>query len=131
MFRYNTGRIKYKKLKKVFKILGISHVMIALVCMLIGVIVEFHQVHIYKNNISFWHLQATKTISKDSKKIIKPVWNLEKVFNCDFDFIDNQKKGTDVNLDLSEMTIYSRNLFDLITSEYAYDKALRGPPVVS
>lgn len=96
--------------------------------MLIGVIVEFHQVHVYKNNISFWHLQATKTVSKDTKKYVQPITSFVKPLHTSLISSDMHEGGNVFTLQLSERTIYSRNLFDLITPEYMYDKALRGPP---
>jgi len=115
--------------KKVFKIFGISHVVIAVFCMLIGVVVEFLQVHIYKNNISFWQLQATKTVDQKSKKSIQPDKGAITIYTTDDVKNDLLSITGQVNLHLFENTIYSRYLFDLITSEYIYDKVLRGPPV--
>ena len=115
-------------LKKLVHIIGILHIVIAVNCMLIGVIVEFHQVHVYKNNISFWQLQATKTVSKDTKKYVKPITDFVKVLHTGF-LVQDVLAGSDqVQFQLSGRTIYSRHLFDLITPEYNYDKVLRGPP---
>ena len=115
-------------IKKLIHILCVLNIVIAVNCMLIGVIVEFHQVHVYKNNISFWHLQATKTVGKDTKKYVKPITDFVKVLNTDFLTHELHTCGDHVRYQLSEKTIYSRHLFDLITPEYIYDKVLRGPP---
>jgi hypothetical protein len=96
--------------------------------MLIGVIVEFHQVHVYKNNISFWHLMATKTVGKGSKKYVKPITDFVKDLNPGFVAREVRPCGDHAHFQLSEKTIYSRHLFDLSTPEYIYDKVLRGPP---
>ena len=116
-------------IKKLVHRLGIIFIIVAVNCMLIGVIVEFHQVHVYKNNISFWHLQATKTIGKDTKKYIHPYTNFVKLLKTDYVVDQLQVGGDHVHFHLFEKTIYSRHLFDLITSEYRYDKTLRGPPI--
>jgi hypothetical protein len=116
--------------KKLVHILGILHIVVALNCMLIGVIVEFHQVHVYKNNISFWHLMATKTAHKDSKKFVKPVPQIVKSMNAD-GLAQDLHYRIDVLLFQRWVTnIYSRHLVDLKSSEYIYDKVLRGPPIV-
>lgn len=115
--------------RKFIHILGIFHIVLAVNCMLIGVIVEFHQVHVYKTHVSFWHLQATKTAGKDGKKYIQPATNFVKSLNTDFVTSQIQLSGNEVHLQLFEKTIYSRHLFDLITPEYIYDETLRGPPV--
>lgn len=114
--------------RKVLYALGYFHVVMAITCMLIGVIVEFHQVHVYKNNISFWQLQATKTVSKDTKKYVQPITSFVKQLNTGITDTDPHAYGDSFSLHLCQRTIYSRNLFDLITPEYMYDKVLRGPP---
>lgn len=117
-------------LKKIVHTFGLFHIVIAISCMLIGVIVEFHQVHVYKNNISFWHLQATKTIGKDTKKYVQPITDFVKELDTHFFINDLVDYKNSVHFQLNENSIYSRRLTDLITPEYIYDKALRGPPVV-
>lgn len=124
-----SGRIK-RMLKKIVHTFGLFHIVIAISCMLIGVIVEFHQVHVYKNNISFWHLQATKTIGKDTKKYVQPITDFVKELDTHFFINDLVDYKNSVHFQLNENSIYSRRLTDLITPEYIYDKALRGPPVV-
>ena len=116
----------FKKLKH---ILGILSIVVAVNCMLIGVIVEFHQVHVYKNNISFWHLMATKTASKDSKKYVKPITDFVKVLHTDDLVRDIQHRFDMIHFQRWETNIYSRHLYDLKSPEYIYDKVLRGPPV--
>lgn len=104
--------------------------MIAVCCLLIGVIVEFHQVHVYKNNISFWELQAAKTVNDNTKKIDPSSYQIIKqLFNDGVpDQIDSSRDL--VHFHLSENTIYSRHLFDLTTHEYRLEDILRGPPIV-
>jgi hypothetical protein len=117
------------EMKKLFKVFGISHVVIAVVCMLIGVVVEFHQVHIYKNNISFWHLQATKTVNEKSKKQILPISYFIKQLHSDLNSIETGFCEELVHFHRSENTMYSRQFFDLMTHEYSLENILRGPPV--
>ena len=116
------------KMKKLIHILGIIQIAVAVNCMLIGVIVEFHQVHVYKNNISFWHLMATKTAGKDSKKFVKPVTHFVKLMSADGIVQDIQYREDVLLVLRRETNTYSRHLFDLKSPEYIYDKALRGPP---
>ena len=116
-------------LKKLVHILGILSIVVAVNCMLIGVIVEFHQVHVYKNNISFWHLMATKTASKDSKKFVKPVTHFVKLMHADGLMQDLHYSDDILLFQRWETNTYSRHLYDLKSPEYIYDKALRGPPV--
>lgn len=117
-------------LRKLFYLFGVSHILIAVGCMLIGVIVEFHQVHVYKNNISFWELQAAKTVKDDTKKFVPSASKIvKKLLNNGFT-APSYSSGDLVHYNLSENTIYSRHLFDLTTHEYRIENILRGPPVV-
>ncbi|MCF8369193.1 MAG: hypothetical protein K9G76_09135 [Bacteroidales bacterium] len=117
--------------RKLFHILGVFYVSLAIGCLLAGVIVEFHQVHIYKNHVSFWQLQATKTNHKDGKKLILSAKQItSKVSGSKIDGCSTRMTAAIEKFRLSENTIYSRHLFDLITPEYNYDEAQRGPPSV-
>lgn len=118
-------------LKKVFHTVGVFHVVVAVVCIIIGVVVEFHQVHIYKNNISFWQIQATKAASKDTKKYIAPAKFSVTPIDIGFDNFGSIEAGaTDVMLKISRRSIFARQHFDLITHEYNNLNILRGPPML-
>lgn len=115
--------------RKLIKIIGVLHIVVAVNLMLIGVIVEFHQVHVYKNNISFWHLMATKTTSKDSKKYVKPITDFVKLLDTDGLARDLQNMGDRIHFQCFEKNLYIHRHFDLQSPEYIYHRVLRGPPV--
>ena len=115
-------------IKRLFRYIGIFHIIVAISCMLIGVIVEFHQVHIYKNNISFWHLMATKTTNKGSKKYVKPITDFVKDLSADKAPQDLQLRVDLFSYRLYDLALAARHIIDLDNPEYIYDKALRGPP---
>lgn len=116
-------------IKKAIHTFGVFHIVVAMSCMLIGVIVEFHQVHVYKNNISFWQLQATKTVGKDTKKYVQPITDFVKDLRTGIVRTDLHDCEQVSHFQLSENSIYARHLFDLITSEFIYERTLRGPPI--
>ena len=97
--------------------------------LIVGVVVEFHQVHIYKNHVSVWKILATKTVGKDQKKVFKePIKTIPRLLDIDPAGKSVIMDASLVHYRLANNTIYVRNLFDLITPEYRYDKVLRGPP---
>lgn len=116
-------------LKKVLNSLGIFLAVFAVFWIVTGSTIEFHQVYVFHSHVDLWQVQTTKTVGKDLKKCFRVLGNNPYTpFNSG---ILNQSRTNEfglVALNLSERTIFSRCLYDLITSEYNYDKTLRGPP---
>jgi hypothetical protein len=95
-----------------------------------GSLIEFHQRYVFHKNADLWKIQATqvktdnkKTLQLFEKSVIKTTWN---------DIVTNEQHCGNglVILKLSEKSIFSRYLFDLLTPEYIHDRTLRGPPIV-
>ena len=119
-------------LKRFFYRIGIVLAILAANWLIVGVIVEFHQIHVYKNHVSVWKIMAANAAGKDKKKLIQAPQNSQlKVFDGGLQAGRIPMNADIVCYMLAENTIYARNLFDLITPEYRYDKVLRGPPAIS
>jgi len=114
-----------KLIKKISEILAVF----VLLWIMAGSLIEFHQRYVFHENADLWTIQATQ-VKTDNKKAlllhekctIKITWN---------DFVSNEQHFGNglVTYQLSEKSIFSRYLFDLLTPEYIYDRSLRGPPV--
>lgn len=118
-------------LKKFLHSIGVLLATAAVVWLIIGVVVEFHQIHVYKNYVTVWKILATKTAGKDQKKIFKnPEQKILKLTSGGSSGKTVQVNACLVHYMLANNTIYARNLFDLITPEYRYDEVLRGPPTI-
>jgi len=96
---------------------------------IVGSTIMFHQVHVYHNHVDLWQIQAINIHGKDLKKVIQFV---DKTHGNNFNIVfSNQDAANEdglVAFRLSERTIYSRYLYDMISPEYIHDRSLRGPP---
>lgn len=116
--------------KKIIKKISESLAVFVLLWILAGSLIEFHQRYVFHKNADLWTIQATQ-VKTDNKKVlklhekctVKITWN---------DYVTNtQHCGNGlVTYQLCEKSIFSRYLFDLLTSEYVHDRSLRGPPMV-
>jgi hypothetical protein len=115
-------------LKKLLHITGTVLITIAVNLMIIGVIVEFHQVHVFKHNVQFWQLMATKTANKDSKKYIKSDTGFVKTLDIGDPGCESQQFFRAHYSQLRESNIYFPHVHILKAAEYRYSRVLRGPP---
>lgn len=115
--------------KKVINSFGILLAVFAAFWIVTGSTIAFHQVHVYHNHVDLWQVQSSHSSGKDFKKLIRFLDNnYDSTLSSDLVDQCRINEFGQVALNLSKKTIYSRYLFDLITSEYNYDKILRGPP---
>ena len=101
----------------------------ALLWIIAGSLVEFHQRYVFHKQVDLWQVVVTQS-GKDLKKNL---WLIDKSRNLssgsDFHMVCQVPLVKPLTLHLSEKSTFARYLFDLITSEYNYDEALRAPPV--
>ncbi len=117
-------------LKKFIKKISEVLVVFVLLWIMAGSLIEFHQRYVFHKNADLWTIQATqvktdnkKVLQLSEKSVIRISWN---------NFLTNEQHCGNglVTLQLSEKSIFSRYLFDLLTPEYIHDRTLRGPPAV-
>ena len=117
-------------IKKFIKKLSEVLVVFVLLWILAGSLIEFHQRYVFQKNSDLWKVQATQ-VKTDSKKIFQiSNKSVQTLLWGDINTIHQNDGNILVNLYLSEKSIFSRYLFDLLTPEYIYDRSLRGPPIV-
>ncbi len=116
-------------LKNIFRGIATILVYFAVLWIITGSTIEFHQKYVFHKFVDLWQVQVAQS-GKDLKKAIRFVdKNNTTTGGNDALMAEKYIFGYDVNLNLSEKNIFSRYLFDLITSEYHSDKVLRGPPM--
>lgn len=115
-------------LKNIFRSISIALVSFGVFWIITGSTIEFHQKYVYHQFVDLWQTQiaqAGKDIKKSFKLYAKN--SLDNSGNDTFTSTQDQVSKFAV-LNLSQKNIYSRYLFDLITSEYLVVNVLRGPP---
>lgn len=101
----------------------------ALLWIFAGSLVEFHQRYVFHKQVDLWQVVVTQS-GKDFKKSLRLIdKNWQHANGLDLFASNHSIVSLPVHLQLSEKSIFSRYLFDMITSEYDSDKVLRGPPV--
>jgi len=116
-------------LKNIFFKTGSVLVAFAILWIFAGSLVEFHQKYVFHKHTDFWQVLIIKS-EKDQKKFFNvSEKNLQNKTGNDDLTSENKIVLKDVNLNLSEKSIYSRYIYDLLTSEYFYDESLRAPPL--
>jgi hypothetical protein len=117
--------------KRIFHNLGVLFSMLAICWIVTGSIIEFHQKYVFHNYLDLVQTHISKSNEKDSRKYFKLLdknQNFQNGKGFTSDFINNTSEIAVLNL--SEKSIFSRYLFDLLTPEYNTQNILRGPPVV-
>jgi hypothetical protein len=115
-------------LKNIFRGFSIILVSFAVLWIITGSTIEFHQKYVYHKFVDLWQTQIAQS-GKDFKKSIRFVEKSNLNIGGNDSFVsENYNFCNDANLNLSEKNIFSRYLFDLITSEYHLNNVLRGPP---
>ena len=115
-------------LKNIFRSISTVLVVFAVLWIITGSTIEFHQKYVFHKFVDLWQTQVAQA-GKDLKKAFRFVdKNNQTAGGNDALLAEKSIFRNDVNLNLSEKKIFSRYLFDLITSEYHSDKVLRGPP---
>jgi len=115
-------------LKNIFRSFSAVLVTFAALWIITGSTIEFHQKYVFHKFVDLWQTQVAQT-GKDLKKAFRFVDKNQVAGGNDAMLAEKSIFGNDVNLNLSQKNIFSRYLFDLITSEYHSDKVLRGPPI--
>ncbi|MCB0806008.1 MAG: hypothetical protein KDC05_09440 [Bacteroidales bacterium] len=100
----------------------------ALLWIMAGSLIEFHQRYVFHKQVDLWQVVVTQT-GKELKKSIRLIEKANTSGGVDLLAELNRSNSLPTQLQLSEKSIFSRYLFDLITPEYRSENLLRGPPM--